>query len=201
MGVLRGVLQWLVDKWQWPAASLFVACLLLLLAPIWFRAAGTALGLVYLQLPVYMLHQWEEHTGDRFRVYVNRHIVGGREALTPTATFWINALGVWAVDLLALHLAGFVQLSLGLIAVYLPLINALGHVAPAIATRQYNPGLWTALFLFLPVGGWSWHVIGTASDATWESHTIGVAVALAVHAAIVVHVLRRIARLTDEGTS
>jgi hypothetical protein len=81
------------------------------------------------------------------------------------------------------------------------MISAIGHVAPAIATRQYNPGLWTALILFLPVGGWSWHVIGTASEASWEAHAIGVGVALAVHAAIVVHVFRRIARLTTKGAA
>ena len=93
------VMRWLVQEWHWPAASLFAACLLLLLAPAWLSVAGPALTLVYLQLPVYMLHQWEEHTGDRFRQYINQRLAGGREALTPTATFWINVIGVWAVDL------------------------------------------------------------------------------------------------------
>src|SRR5436309_3508105 len=139
MGRSTRTWRWLVQQWQWPAASLFAGYLLLPLAPLWFSAAGLALGVVYLQLPVYMLHQWEEHTGDRFRAYVNQHLAGGREALTPSTTFWINSLGVWAVDLLALYLASFVQLSLGLIAVYLPLVNALAHVAAAIAWRQYNP--------------------------------------------------------------
>lgn len=189
---------WLVGDWQWPAASLFAGCLLLLLVPVWVRVAGLALTLVYLQLPVYMLHQWEEHAGDRFRQYINRTVGGGREALTPIATFWINALGVWAVDLVALCLACFVDLSLGLIAVYLPLINAIGHIGPAAVRRVYNPGLWTSLALFLPLGGWGAYEIARASDASWSGHVIGIGVAVGVHAAIIIHVVRRLVRLRGE---
>jgi hypothetical protein len=186
------VLGWLVGRWQWPAATLFAGVFLLLLAAAWGRVAGLALGAVFLQLPVYMLHQFEEHAGDRFRLYVNRTIGRGREALTPLATFWINSLGVWAVDLVALYLACFVDVGLGLIAVYLPLVNALGHIGPAAARREYNPGLFTAVLLFLPVGVWGLVVI--PADG-WVWHAVGLGVALAVHAAIIVHVVRRLKRL------
>lgn len=189
------VMGWLVGEWQWPAASLFAAGLLLLLVPVWLRVAGLALTLVYLQLPVYMLHQGEEHAGDRFRLYINRTLGGGREALTPIATFWINALGVWAVDLAALGLACFVDLSLGLIAAYLPLVNAIAHIGPAVARREYNPGLWTSLGLFLPLGGWCVYEVAAASGTTWVGHAIGIGVAVAVHVAIMVHVFRRLSRL------
>ncbi len=195
MNGTRPAMRWLVDEWQWPYASLFTGLALLILAPAWFLAAGSALGCVYLQLPLYMLHQWEEHADDRFRRYVNQHIAGGREALTPLATFWINALGVWATAIIALNLAACVQLSLGLIGVYLLLVNGLAHIGPAVRNRAYNPGLWTALLLFLPVGGWSCYVISTASGAGWPAHAIGVGAALAVHAAIILHVIRRIRAL------
>ena len=61
-------LDWLVNRWQWPYAALFTAGFLAVLAPFVFRVAGVPLGLIYLQLPVYMLHQYEEHAGDRFRL-------------------------------------------------------------------------------------------------------------------------------------
>jgi hypothetical protein len=189
------VLTWLIQQWQWPAASLFAGCLLLLLVPLWYSAAGLALTVVFLQLPLYMLHQWEEHDGDRFRKWVNRNIAGGREALTPPATFWINALGVWLVDLVAIYLAGFVRPSFGLVAVYLPLINGVLHIVPALARRQYNPGLWTAIVLFQPFGGWGLYVLNSAG-ADWNAHVIGIGAALAVHIAIVVHVARRIAHMS-----
>jgi hypothetical protein len=168
--------------------------MLLLFTPIWQKVSGPVLALVFLQLPVYMLHQWEEHDGDRFRRFVNLHIGGGREALTPVATFWINALGVWAVDLIALYLAAYVSPSLGLIAVYMALVNGVAHVAQGLALRMYNPGLCTALVLFLPLGAWSAYVL-TISGADWQAHAIGLGAALAVHAAIIAHVARRLAHM------
>lgn len=190
------VLGWLVGKWQWPYAALFAAGFLGALAPFVFRCAGLPLGLVYLQLPIYMLHQYEEHAGDRFRLWVNSHLGHGRELLTPIATFWINSLLVWLLDLVALYLAAFVDLSLGLIAIYLPLLNSLGHIVPAIATRKYNPGLATSILLFVPVGLLSACVVSRAADCQVQDHLLALAVAIAVHATIIVHVRRRMASLS-----
>src|SRR5262245_42354628 len=131
--------NWLVRKWQWPAAALFAAAVLLALLPIFIATAGWPLALVFVQLPIYMVHQWEEHRGDRFRLYANRVIGGGREALTPAATFWINCLGVWAVDLLAIYAAWAWGPGAGLVAGYLAVINGLLHIGPALARREYNP--------------------------------------------------------------
>lgn len=93
------ILNWLVVKWQWPYAALFAAGFLAILAPLVFRYAGIPLGLVYLQLPIYMLHQYEEHDCDRFRLWVNNMIGHGRDVLTPIATFSINSLLVWLLDI------------------------------------------------------------------------------------------------------
>jgi hypothetical protein len=186
--------HWLVQQWQWPAATLFAACFLLALTPLLYHVAGPVLTLVFLFLPAYMVHQAEEHFGDRFRKDINLHIAGGREALTPVATFWINSLGVWGVDLIAVYLAWFVRPSLGLIAVYMALLNGVLHVVSGLVRREYNPGLWTSIGLFLPLGGLGIYVLNTAG-ADWESHAIGFGAALAVHIAIIVHVVRRIAYL------
>jgi hypothetical protein len=194
-----GPLNWLVRQWQWPAASLFGGCFLLSLAPPVYHFAGLALTVVFLHLPVYMLHQFEEHTGDRFRKYINLHIAGGREALTPIATFWINSLGVWAVDLVAIYLAAFVRPSLGLIAVYMALVNGVLHLGPTLARREYNPGLWTALAMFLPLGCCGPYVLN-AAGADWQDHAIGFGAAAAVHVAIVVHVARRIVLLSGPAS-
>jgi hypothetical protein len=193
-------MNWLVKDWQWPAASLFAGVALLLVAPVWWQAAGLALTLCYVQLPVYMLHQWEEHADDRFRRYINRTLGDGREVLTPIATFWINSLGVWAVDLTALYLACFVDLSLGLAAAYLPLLNGVGHIVQALVRREYNPGLWTSVLLFLPIGGWGVYEIGRDSGAGWLAHAVGIGVAVGVHVAIIAHVARRLVRLPTEVT-
>jgi hypothetical protein len=75
-------------------------------------------------------------------------------------------------------------------------------VAAALALREYNPGLWTALVLFLPVSGGSCYGVADASAAGWAAHATGAGVAVALHALIIGHVLRRIARLkVTEGDS
>jgi hypothetical protein len=189
-------LDWLVGRWQWPYAALFAAGFLAALAPLVFRFAGLPLGLVYLQLPIYMLHQYEEHAGDRFRQWVNTMIGHGRDVLTPIATFWINSLLVWLLDIVAIYLACYVDLSLGLIAIYLPILNAFGHIVPSILTRQYNPGLASGVLLFLPVGVLSAVLVSRAAGSDLADHLLALGVAIAVHGTIIAHVRRRIAQLT-----
>ncbi len=188
--------DWLVGKWQWPYAALFTACFLGLLSPLVFHFAGIPLGLIYLQLPIYMLHQYEEHAGDRFRLWVNAMIGHGRDVLTPLAIFWINSLLVWVLDLVALYLACFVDLSLGLIAIYLPVVNAFGHIVPAVVKRQYNPGLLTSVLLFAPVGVWSIFLVSRAAGSNLQAHLLALGVAITVHGVIIAHVRRRISYLS-----
>lgn len=185
--------KWLVRDWQWPAATLFAALFLVALMPLVAISAGILLTLVYVQLPIYMLHQWEEHTGDRFRLYVNRTIGHGQEALTPAATFWINSLGVWLVDLVAIYLAWLIGPAAGLAAAYLAVVNAVPHIGMAIRRREYNPGLISAATMLLPIGLWC--VIQVGISAAWTWHLAGLVVAIGVHAAIILYVAKRLARL------
>ena len=133
---------------------------------------------------------------DRFRLWVNNMIGHGRDVLTPIATFWINSLLVWLLDIVALYLACFVDLSLGLIAIYLPMLNAFGHIVPAIVKRQYNPGLMTSIFLFLPVGVFSTYLVSRAAGCNLQDHLLALGVAIAVHGTIIAHVRRRISYLS-----
>lgn len=187
--------RWLVREWNWPAAACFTAVFLLVLGPVFAAVAGTALTLVYVQLPIYMLHQWEEHSGDRFRLYANRTLGGGREALTPAATFWINSLGVWGVDLAALYLAWLIEPSAGLVAGYLAVVNAVPHLGAALLRREYNPGVVTAALLLLPIGGWC--VVRAGEGAGVWPHAVALATAVGLHALIVAHVVRRLSTLSS----
>jgi hypothetical protein len=191
---VRGAMKWLVAEWQWPMAALFGAALLLLMAPIWGVVAGSTIALVWLQLPLYMVHQFEEHYGDRFRLYVNRN-VAHCDALTPAGAFWINSLGVWGIDLAMLYLAVFVSPTLALAAFYLPIVNAIAHVRETAVRRQYNPGLYTSLVLFLPVAGYGLYRVSQETGATAADHSLGLGIAVAVHAAIIVYLVLRIRTL------
>jgi hypothetical protein len=138
-----------------------------------------------------MLHQVEEHTGDRFRTFVNSRVFGGVEALTPESILWINIPGVWGVNLASLYAAQFAGIGWGLTGVYLTLVNGVTHVGAAIAGRGYNPGLWTSLALFLPLGGWAWAVLDADPRVERIHHITGLTLAILIHAAIVIYAKNR----------
>jgi hypothetical protein len=186
--------DWFLHNWMY--AGFLAGLFLLAVAPVFAAAVGSPLLLVYLQLPVYMLHQLEEHDDDRFRKFVNDLLAGGREVLSTPAVVVINVVGVWVVILIALYLARFVGLGLGLIAIYLTLVNALVHVVGAVVQRRYNPGLATAVLLFLPVGLWALMVVAAAPGVTAMDHVVGLAVAILIHVAIAVHIRQRMVALS-----
>lgn len=176
---------------NWVYGGFLAGILLLVLTPVLAGGWPAALVLIWLHLPAYMLHQYEEHDADRFRTFVNTVIGGGKEVLTRMDVFIINIAGVWGVDVIAFLLAARVHLGLGLIAVYLGLVNALAHVAQAIALRRYNPGLVTAILLFLPLGAATLWVLSGNAQVTATDHVIGLGLAILIHAAIVARVIRR----------
>lgn len=168
---------------SWVYGGLLAGLLLLALAPLlvagWSRPA-------FLALPAYMLHQFEEHDGDRFRLFVNRVLGHGREVLTVSAVFWINLLGVWALLAACLWLVHLAGAGWAALAGWLLVVNALLHVGQGIALRRYNPGLLTAVVLFLPLGA-------LTLAAAWPVGTgmlfwLSLAIAVALHLAILAHV-------------
>ena len=176
---------------QWVYGGTLAGLLLLLLLPLLARSWPMSLTLVFLHLPMYMLHQYEEHDNDRFRLFVNQKIGGGQEVLSPLAVFMINVPGVWGVIAISMYLASSIHLGLGLIAVYLTVVNGVVHVAHAIMLKGYNPGLVTSIVLFLPIGTYTIWQIQRAGFGQAGAHAIGLGVALAIHMAIVGYTMAR----------
>jgi len=137
-----------------------------------------------------MLHQYEEHAHGRFRDFVNQLIGGGKPILSETAIFWINILLVWLLDLGILYGVVYWNTALGLIAAYLTFVNGLSHIVMAIVQRRYNPGLWTSIVLFLPLGGASIVILGLATQAGLAYQVVGLVSAILVHAIILVSIRR-----------
>jgi hypothetical protein len=184
---------WLYANWFY--AGLTASLFLFAMTPLLWNSWSRTLFLVFIQLPVYMIHQVEEHHHDRFRRDLNERLAGGRDALTREAVLIINLGGVWAVDLTALYLAWFVHPGLGLITVYLALVNSIVHVAAAVFFRAYNPGLVSAFFLLLPAGEAGWWVLVRDGQCTLFDQALGLAVAITIHAMIVLFFHHRIGRL------
>jgi hypothetical protein len=149
---------------DWPWAALLLAAVLAVVLLVELRTTSArdprwVLGWLW---PMYLLHMFEEHGID---------VLGGRYAFlgflcrtlgypalsscpaTPEFVFSVNVLACQ----IAFGLAFFLRRTRPLIAACawgIPLVNAVAHVLPALVTGRYNPGLLTALVLFLP--GCSW---------------------------------------------
>ena len=157
----------------WPYAGLTACVFLLAMVPLLRTSWPLATLAVFVQLPVYMIHQMEEHYDDRFRSFLNQRLARGLNALTKDDVLTINLGGVWGVDLAALYLAWFVAPGLGLVAIYLALVNGAAHIVAAAVFRRYNPGLITAALLLLPGGVWGWLAIVKSGDGTRADHALG----------------------------
>ncbi len=171
--------EWFLHNWS--RSALPMALVLLALGPLLLDALGLAVWLVYLQLPVYMLHQYEEHSRGAFKEAVNRMQTDGREPCTDTNLLWINVGLVWGTFLVLLYAARYIDPALGLVAPYGMLLNGLLHTRVAIRQRRPNPGLWTSLLLFLPVGASSIYGIGRIADASPFQHLLGLGGGIALH--------------------
>jgi Protein of unknown function with HXXEE motif len=176
---------------NWVYGGFLAGLLLLLLTPVLVYSWPASLLTTFLCLPVYMVHQYEEHDNDRFRLFVNQKIGERRVGLSPLAVFVINVPGVWGVIGISLALAATVSIGFGLVAVYLILLNGTIHVIQALISRGYNPGLGTAILLFLPLGGYGITAIQQAGGGTFLMHMTGAGAAIAIHVAIIVHAMRR----------
>ena len=180
---------------NWVYGGALAGVLLLVLYPLLTDGWADTLQLTFLFLPLYMIHQYEEHDADRFRLFFNETLGHGREVLTPAAVFIINVPGVWGVIALATYLAAWVQPGLGLIAVYLAVVNAIVHIAHAALFRCYNPGLGTAIVVFLPAGAYTIARLNAAGAGAWPWQATGIGIAVAIHIAIVVYAKARQTRL------
>lgn len=110
---------------------------------------------------IYLIHQVEEHWVDLLgRVYPLYDLLNGllRDqidesaygAMTPETIFFINTSLVWLPGLLAIWRAPkhvFPMLAMAGIV----LVNGVAHVGQGLFTWSYNPGLLTAVLLFIPI--------------------------------------------------
>ncbi|MGB7845786.1 MAG: HXXEE domain-containing protein [Candidatus Acidiferrum sp.] len=175
---------------NWVYGGFLSGLLLLMLAPVVVHDWPPTLVATFLCLPVYMLHQYEEHDNDRFRLFINKTVGKGRDVLSHLAVFIINVPGVWGVIGVSIRLAATVNIGFGLIATYLLIVNGFFHILHAIIFRTYNPGLGTAIATFIPLGTFALVMIQRSGGMIWM-HAAGAVVAIGIHALIIVRVFRK----------
>ena len=129
----------------------------------WIARFSDPAWLLWLTLPIYILHQFEEHGIDAvgrayaFRPFLCRTIGWTGPVEDCPATEWfifgVNPCAVWIAGL-ASGLYGPRRAMVGAAVLAIPTINALAHIVPAIRTQTYNPGLVTSVVLFVPICAW-----------------------------------------------
>jgi len=186
------MLRRLVDNWVY--GGFLAGLLLLVLTPVLARDWSLALTLVFLALPIYMLHQYEEHDADRFHRKINDLFGKGQDVLPSGAIFVINIPVVWGVNAVSFALAT-TDLGWALIALYTLTANAVVHIAQAAVARAYNPGLVTAIVLFLPLGIFGSLEVMRATPVSEMQQVVALLVAIGTHVAIQVYVFFNVRRL------
>ena len=139
-----------------------------------------------LLLVAYIIHQFEEHWIDlygrefAFQSALNQ-LVGSAfnvqtengdvpEILTRASVFVINTSLVWLVGALAIW-RGNTDIFPVLAMIAIAFVNAISHIASALATGGYNPGLLTSVAVFLPLSFWAYWVLWRDGMARSEEHT------------------------------
>jgi hypothetical protein len=159
-------------------------------------------------LVIYMLHQIEEHLWPGgFRQFANARLFkSGNDdwPVTKGIVALINIGYVWLPLLLAATFPAALR-WLGLAWVGVTLINALTHIVASIRLRIYNPGLVTAIVLFLPFTIWVLaHEISAGMLTGWQVAAIliaGVLLHIPVAALVVIPYTRREARAHEASAS
>lgn len=177
--------------------SLPFAVLTLCSLPLFLNADNASLILLYTLLPVYMIHQFEEHARGAFAAFVNSEIGEGHDVLTRGIAFWINILGVWLLFLASFYLAKYVAIGFAFAPVYATLINGVTHAMGGVALRRYNPGLYTSLALFLPWGLFLLVYFNGVTRSDLVFNGVGLLVGVLLHAIIIGYLLRRRGRLVS----
>ena len=115
--------------------------------------------LLQIGLPIYMLHQFEEHGRDVFgRPYpflasfcgVLGHPDPSTCPADPAFLFAVNVGAVW-IAFASGALVGPRNAMVGAAALGVPLVNTFMHVGPALAKQAYNPGVLTSVLLLAPL--------------------------------------------------
>jgi len=158
--------------WPWLGAALAAVLLVLLFGTSLFRTPGVAsrwhdtAWLAVLSIPLYMVHQVEEHGIDLYGApYAFRGslcaLLGYPDAsvcgIPLSFITAVNVGSVWGATALAAIL-GRRNPLLALTGYSIPLVNGVLHLAEGIGGLAYNPGLLTGTVLFLPLSLWALHV-------------------------------------------
>ena len=146
------MMTWLYKNWA--KLSGLIALIITIIILIYVKLENLVLFLIWLQIPIYLLHQYEEHARNGFKYYINKKVFKVKEGeypLNDENIFWINIPIIWIIMPIFAGLSSF-NLMFGLWIPYFAVFNSLSHVVFSLRNLEYNPGLIVSLLLGIPVG-------------------------------------------------
>jgi len=171
---------------RWPYISLVMGLTAIAAAALcrhWFPGNERWFFFLWLHLPCFMLHQFEEYGWPGgFRPWWNRAVFGSRNEEFPLSRAMAQRINFPTLYLLfgGGGLAGVWVPWVGMIPLFATLTNGYFHISYAIATRSYVPGVVTSLLLYLPLTGWAAYHFATDGElGPWQlalAWALGVAV-------------------------
>lgn len=188
----------------WPYMGLGAALLLaLLLATDLLRSDTTVsrwrdlVWLTWLGTFVYLVHQFEEHGVDIHGAdYAFRDFLCGFFGFADLKACPLPPSVITAVNVAAVWLLGPAAALLGrrwpLVALSffsVPSVNFVAHVASAVVDGVYNPGVLTAIVLFLPLSLWAFSVAMARYRLGWRAVIATIAAGGVLHGVLMVSLL------------
>lgn len=178
-------------KWvkeNWPNSTVFLAVYVTILLVVFVMRHNFPLFLIWIHLPIYFLHQFEEYIlpGGFLAFFNTKMLASSREdfPLDQNGSFMINVpiifIGFLVSNILATE---FNILSLGLWAAYFSFINAFSHVVMFIKFG-YNPGFVVSLFVNIPAAAYTIYYFAAYQTVSVKAQLISLLVGLTVQFAM-----------------
>lgn len=187
--IIEGTQQNLKDWFykNWPKPTIFLAVYSLLFLFLYVCESNFLLFLIWLQLPIYWLHEFEEYVlPGGFKEWFNRKWSKVHDAdipLNDASVFWINISVIFILFPLFAALST-IDLQYGMWIPYFSIINGLGHIVFAIKSRGYNPGLVVSVLFNIPVGVFTVITVLEANVVSSGANITSIIIALLVQAAV-----------------
>jgi hypothetical protein len=185
------MINWLIKNWA--KLCIFLSIIVALIILLVVKTNNIILFLIWLQIPIYLLHQFEEHSWPGgFKNFFNKEVFNvktGEYPLNDKNIFWINVPIIWVLMPIFAALSS-VNLFFGLWIPYFAVFNSLTHVIAAIVKRKYNPGLFISVVLGIPVASYTLWLFYTLISVPLVITLLSLLIVLLLHLAIIIPAIR-----------
>jgi len=186
------MMKWLYKNWA--KLCIILSIIVTIISLLYIKTDNIILFLIWIQIPIYLLHQFEEHSWPGgFKRFVNKEIFNvekGEYPLNDIIIFWINVPIIWIL-MPTFAALSFINLLFGLWIPIFALFNSLTHVIGAIVKRKYNPGLFMSVVFGIPVAIYTLWLFYTLIDISLMVTLLSILVVLLLHLAIIIPAVRR----------